>query len=151
MRVGLSFRQTMRGSYWRLDAPTDERAIALSIKAETPDIRSFARQKAWGVSGRIDAEGLASEGVVDGTIVLRLIDERRVTYRFGFRGDDGRPYELSGVQEWSKLSPVGSLTRLSASLYDERDDEIGRASLRFDLQADWADWLGSFRLVWDLR
>ena len=29
----------------------------------------------------------------------RLIDERRIPYRFAFRGNDGRRYELSGQKE----------------------------------------------------
>lgn len=138
----------MSGTYWLLDAPTDERAIAFAIEASTDDVRAFARDKTWRITGTIDAERLASAKPLEGTIAFKLLDERRVAYGFAFQGDDGRRYELSGQEEWSGISPVGSLTLLPASLYDERGEEIARATLRFDLRSDWAKWIKSFRLRW---
>ena len=138
----------MSGSYWRLDAPTDERAIAFTVLAQTPDVRAFARQRACQTTGRIDAERLASDKPLEGTLCLQPMGERRIAHRFAFSGDDGRRYELSGLEEWSKISPVESLTLLPASLYDDHGNEFARATLRFDLRADWARWLGSFRLRW---
>ena len=38
------------------------------------------------------------------------------------------------------------MTLLPATLFDERGEELGRATLRFDLRADWAEWMKSFRL-----
>jgi hypothetical protein len=35
---------------------------------------------------------------------------------------------------------------LPATLLDERGQELARATLRFDLRADWAEWVKSFRL-----
>ena len=69
-------------------------------------------------------------------------------YRFAFRGDDGRRYELSGQKEWTGLAPVASMTLLPATLLDERGEELARATLRFDLRADAFDWVKSFRLRW---
>src|SRR5258708_2765412 len=149
MPLGLSFRQPMSGSYWLLDLPVDERAIAFTLQAETHDVRAFARDKTLRTTGRIDAERLASGQPLEGTLAFRLARERRVTYRFTFGGDDGRRYELSGVEEWSRISPIESLTLLPASLYDAQGDEVGRATLRFDLRSDWASWLKSFRLHWE--
>jgi hypothetical protein len=143
---GFSFRETMSGSYWRLDAPTDERAIAFEIEAHAHDLRQFARNKSWRIAGTIDAEGLASRKPLDGTLAFKLLDERRLPYRFTFVGDDGRGYELSGQKEWSGLSPIESMTLLPASLYDERGEELARATLRFDLRSDWGRWMKSFRL-----
>jgi hypothetical protein len=114
----------------------------------TSDVRAFARDKTWRITGTIDAERLARGRPLDGTLVFRLFDERRIAYRFTFPADDGRRYEVSGQEEWSGLAPVTSLTLLPVSLYDERGDEIGRAMLRFDLRSDWARWLKSFRLRW---
>lgn len=148
MHLGFSFHQTMSGSYWLLDAPADERAIAFTIEAAARDLRAFVRDKTWRITGAIDAEHLAVGKKLEGTLALKLLHERRVAYRFTFQGDDGRSYELVGQEEWSGLSPIESLTLLPASLYDDRSEEIARATLRFDLRSDWASWLKSFRLGW---
>jgi hypothetical protein len=141
----LSYRERMSGSYWLLDAPTDERAITLSFEAKTCELVEFVRTRTWLLAGTIDAEGLASGRAVEGTLGFRLIDERRIPYRFAFRGNDGRRYELSGQKEWSGLAPVESMTLLPATLLDEHGDELARATLRFDLRADLGHWLRSFR------
>jgi hypothetical protein len=146
VRPGFSFRETMSGAYWRLDAPTDERAIAFTIEARAADVLRFARDKTCQVRGTIDAEELASGREVTGTLVLRLVDERRLPYRLAFRGDDGRSYELSGQKEWTGVSPVRSLTTLPATLYDDRGEEVGRAILRFDWRSNLGEWLRSFRV-----
>jgi hypothetical protein len=145
MILGLSFCQTLRGSYWLLDSPTDERAIALTIEASTGDVRAFARDRTWHVKGTIDAERLASGQTIEGALTFRLLDERRVHYRIAFRADDGRCYELSGQGEWSGFSPIASLTVLPASLYDDRGEETGRGSLRF-VRSEWARSIKSLRL-----
>src|SRR5580698_2750326 len=133
----LSYRERMSGSYWLLDAPTDERAIALNFEAKTCELVEFVRTRTWLLAGTIDTEGLASGREVEGTLGFRLIDERRIPYRFAFRGNDGRRYELSGQKEWSGLAPVESMTLLPATLLDEYGAELARATLRFDLRADF--------------
>jgi hypothetical protein len=143
---GFSFRETMSGSYWRLDAPVDERAIAFTIEARAKDLRRFARDKTWRITGTIDAEGLATARTLDGTLVFRLLDERRLPYRFTFVGDDGLGYELSGQKEFNGLAPLESLTLLPASLYDASGEELARATLRFDARSDLGRWLKSFRV-----
>jgi hypothetical protein len=142
----LSFRERMSGSYWLLDAPTEERAITLSFEAHAADVGEFIRTRTWALAGTIDAEGLAHRREVEGTLRFALIQERRLPYRFAFRGDDGCRYELSGQKEWTGLAPVSSMTLLPATLLDERGEELARATLRFDLRADWAEWVRSFRL-----
>ena len=108
--------------------------------------RLFAANKTWRLGGTLDAERLASRRPIDGTLVFKLFDERRLPYRLAFTGDDGKRYELSGQKEWSGLAPVESITLLTASLYDEAGEELGRATLRFDLRADWVRWMKSFRI-----
>src|SRR5271170_6798798 len=112
MLPGFSFRETMSGSYWRLETPTDERALSFTIDARARSIRRFARDKTWTITGTVDAEGLATRQPLEGTLAFRLLDERRLPYRFSFTGDDGKRYELSGQKEWSGLAPVESMTLL---------------------------------------
>jgi hypothetical protein len=142
----LSFREKMSGSYWRLDAPTDERALSLAFEARVDDLTEFVKTRTWTLAGTIDVEGLARKRELAGTLRFALIDERRVPYRFVFRGDDGRRYELSGQKEWTGLAPVSSMTLLPATLLDDQDEELARATLRFDVRADGVEWLKSFRL-----
>jgi hypothetical protein len=146
MRLGMSFREALSGSFWWLDAPTDERAVTVRFEAQARDLREFLRDKTLSVSGTIDAERLASGRAVEGTVGSRLVDNGRVPYRFAFSGDDGRRYELSGQKEWSGLAPVESLALLPASFYDDRGEEIARATLRFNVQRDWWRWIASLRL-----
>jgi len=147
MLPGFSFREAMSGSYWLLDAPTEERAIALAMEAYAPDIRRFALDKTCRLRGTLDAERLAAGCALEGSVVFKLLDEGRVPYRMAFTGDDGKRYELSGQKEWSGLAPLESITLLPATLYDQTGAELGRATLRFDLRSDWARWMKSFRIL----
>ena len=142
----VSFRERMSGSYWLLESPAEERALALSFEAHATDVADFLRTRTWGLAGTIDAEGLARRREIEGSIRYALLEERRVPYRFAFRGDDGRRYALVGQKEWMGLAPVASMTVLPATLVDEGGGEIARAMLRFDLFADLGEWVKSFRL-----
>jgi len=135
----------MSGSYWLLDVPTDERSIEVMLEAYTEDVRRVPIDKTLRLRGKIDAERLACGRDFHGTLVFRLIDERRVQYRLFFAGDDGRPYELSGQNEWLGFAPLDSLTLLPATLYDDSGQELGRTTLRFDWRAEWTRSIKSFR------
>jgi hypothetical protein len=140
----VSFRETLTGNYWLLERPTDERAVALNLRAHARDLRLMAHAGTWRLSGTIDAERLAVGRALQGTLDFKRLDERRLPYRFTFQGDDGRRYEFSGQKEWNGLAPIESITLLRAGLYDERGEEVARATLRWDLRADWARWLGGW-------
>jgi hypothetical protein len=146
MFPGFSFRETMSGTYWRLETPTEERAIAFTIEARAKNIRRFVRDRTCRITGTIDAEGLARKRPLEGTLGFRLHDERRLPYRFDFSGDDGRRYELSGQKEWRALAPLESMTLLPVSLYGDDGAELARATLRFDLRSDLGRWMKSFRV-----
>ncbi len=146
IRPRVSFGEWLTGSFWTFDAPTDERAVDLTLELGPIEFASAMGRKDWPLTGIVDAERLATHRALEGTLSPRLLDERRVPYRIGFEGDDGRRYELSGEKEWTSLMPLDSVTLLRASLYDDGGEELGRATLRFDLRADWARWLKSFRI-----
>jgi hypothetical protein len=143
---GLALREPMSGSYFLLSAPTQEHPLSAAVEIHTDDLTEALREKAFRVGGTIDAEGLATHQPLTGTVAWRLLRQGRLVYRLGFQGDDGRHYEMTGQKEWSGLSPIHSLTLLPASLYDDSAEEIGRVTLRFDLRADGAAFLKSFRL-----
>jgi hypothetical protein len=144
---GFSFREELSGNYWRLEEPTDERPIRVLLETRVPDAAAFLQSRIAELSGHIDAEGLASMCDVQGTLAFKLFEEQRSVYRFTFRTDGGRLYELCGQKEWNALAPLEAITLLPASLYDEQGQEVARATLHFDVRADWARWLSSLRLV----
>lgn len=143
MRLRVSFREWLSGSYWRLAVPTDEHPIRMDLEASTDDLAVAFRDRIWRLSGIVDAEDLATGREVEGTLAFLLVGERRIRYRLAFNGDDGRRYELSGQKEWSKLKPFESVTLLAAGLYDDAGEEVARVTLRFDLRADWVRWMKS--------
>lgn len=144
---GFLFRETMSGSYHLLAHPTEERAIEFTIAVRASDIRRFAKDKTWAIDGEVELEGFASKRPLEGTLGFKLLDERRLPYRFTFVGDDGKRYELRGQKDFSPLAPVDSMTVLPASIYDAAGDEVGRATLRFDVRNDFGRWLRSFRVT----
>jgi hypothetical protein len=146
MKPGFFFREAMRGSYWRVDAPTDERAIELRGTLRARDARRFLLDRVWHLDGEIDIEGFATNRPVDGTVTFRLFDERRMPYRARFVADDGRSYELRGQKEWTPIAPVDSISTLPASIYDDAGREFARVTLRFDVRNDVGRLLKSFRL-----
>jgi hypothetical protein len=127
---GLAFREALAGHYWRLDAPTEVLSIAATVEAHAPDLAELARDRAFLVKGSIDVERLASGTPIEGTLAFRFAHRGRLHYRLAFEGDDGRRYELGGQKEWSPLAPIDSLGVLAASLYDAKNEEIARATLR---------------------
>jgi hypothetical protein len=145
LRPSLSFRETMHGTLWRLDAPTDERALDVTLEARTGDLRDIPGDRTFRLRGTVDVERLATRAEAEGTLVFKLATERRLPYRLRFRGDDGRAYELSGQKEWLPVSPLESVSTLPVTLYDDGGQEIGRATLRFDLRHQWWPFLRSFR------
>jgi hypothetical protein len=141
---GFELSESLSGSWYRLDDPTTDRAIRYTLKLGVAGLRRFMKERKLEAKGTIFIEGLA-EGEVDsargitepgrplfGTIVWRLIDEKRVPYDLELQGDDGKHYRLRGQRDFFLHDAVDSLTILPASIYDESGAEIGRATLRYD-------------------
>lgn len=145
MMAGFRFEETMRGSFYLLSKPEDERAIEFSIEARVDNLRRFARDLNARIQGVVTLEGICKHANLDGTLGIKLVRESRLPYDFSFTGEDGKKYRLRGEKNFTPLGIVQSLTTLPASLYDADDIEIGRATLRFDLRSDWRKFLLSFR------
>jgi hypothetical protein len=147
VRIEASFRETMSGSFWLLAAPVEERALNVAFEARPTEVRDALGAGRFAITGTIDAEGLAAGRGLEGSVTFVLLRERRVAYRFFFEAEDGRRYELCGQKEWSGIASVASLTLVPATLYDDRGEEVARATLRFDWRADLGRWLRSWRLA----
>ena len=145
MSAGFRFEETMRGSYYLLDKPQSERAFEFSIEARVDNLRRFARDLTARIRGVVTLEGLCKHANLDGTLGLKLLRENRLPYDFTFTADDGKKYRVRGEKNVVVLGLMESLTTLPASLYDDAEEEIGRAVVRFDLRSDWRKFLFSFR------
>jgi hypothetical protein len=148
MSIGFAFAETMRGNYYLLADPTDERAMSFTLRASSKGFRSFAHDPVARIEGRVAIEGFADDAPFEGNLAFRFGQQRRLTYDFTFVGNDAKPYRFRGQKDLTPLAIVESFTTLSGSLYDEGKREIGRATLRFDLRSDIHKLLRSFRLVY---
>ena len=149
MGLGFELKESLSGSYYRLDEPLIDRALRISLRLDVDGMRRFLRQRKIVAEGTLFAEGLAErapEGVpVWGSLTMKLFDEKRIPYDLTFEGDDGRTYRLRGQRDFFAHDAVDSLTILPASLYDDANVETARALLRFDPKTELPLLVRSFR------
>jgi len=70
---------------------------------------------------------------------------RFIRYEFDFVGDDGKPYRFAGQKDIRLTDPVKSFTVLPGVVTDGSGREVARVETRFDLQADWFQFVTSWR------
>lgn len=152
MGLGFQLAESLSGSYYRLDDSLKDHAIRVTLRIGVNGLRRFVRERKLEARGALFAEGLAErdpDGVaVEGTLAMRLFDERRVPYDLSFVGDDGQPYRLRGQRDFFVHDAIDSLTMLPVSLFaiaPGGDREVGRALLRFDPKTELRPFLKSFR------
>ena len=150
--IGFRFREHLRGTFWMLDAPFDERAIDIALEATSPPLHKIARDKKAKLRGRAELERTAHDVPVEGTLCFRWRDERVLRYEIAFTTDDGRHLRLRGDKDLGRwFAPGEAVSTLPASLYDEHGRELGRAVVRWDVRSEAAPLLKSFRLRFALR
>ncbi len=145
LALGFSFDETMSGSYHLLSSQLDERAISFKLSARVAGIRQFLRDKLARVEGEVTIEGFADQQPLEGTLALKLLDERRLTYDFSFGANDGKRYRFHGQKDVTLIALVDTMTTLPASIYDGAGGEIARAVLRFDTRGTLVAFLRSWR------
>jgi hypothetical protein len=159
MGLGFELAESFSGSYYRLDEPFRDHGMRISLRLGVNGMRRFLRERKVEAKGRIFAEGLAErekDGVpLEGTLMMKLFDEKRIPYDLSFEGDDGRTYRLGGQRDFFVRDAMDSLTILPASLYlvsaergrtkGDAGIEMGRAILRFDPRKDLGPLVKSFR------
>lgn len=130
MGLGFDFAESFAGRYYLHARPFEDRAMRCSFELEVDGMRRFLKDRTLEVRGTVHAEGLAAEGrPLEGRMVWRLIDQRRLPYDLTFEGDDGRRYFLRGQRDFMMHDTMGSLGTLPISLFDDKEEEIGRAVL----------------------
>lgn len=161
MGFGFELQESFSGSYYRLDDPLRDHAMRFSLRLGVSGLRRFFKERKVAAVGTVFAERLAErapEGVpLEGSLTIKLFDERRIPYDLSFEGDDGRRYRLRGQRDFFVHDAIDSLTMLPASLYDQTSDhagsdgagdpgiEMGRAILRFDPKTQLPALMRSFR------
>jgi hypothetical protein len=149
MGLGFELAESMTGSFHRFDDPLTDYVIRMTLRLGVDGLRRFARERKIDAEGVIVAEGLAENGgagrTVTGTISWKLLDENRVPYALSFEGDDGKTYHLRGQRDFFLYNAIGSLTQMYASLYDQEEQEIGRAILSFEPRIEIPSLVRSFR------
>lgn len=154
--AGLRFHESLRGGFYFLDAPTDERAIDVDLDIVVDGLRRFAKHKSGIVRGRLSIDDFV-DTEVEGKIGLAVINERRLPYELGFRGPARAggasiAYRLVGEKYMGLLDAGDNVTALPMTLYELAGDrlgaEVGRATLRFDVRADLKRTLRSLRPFW---
>jgi hypothetical protein len=149
MGLGFELAERIAGTYYRLDDPLVERKLRMLLRLSVDGVTRFARERRIEADGLIFADALATRRAagapIRGFLDWKLLDQKRVTYDLAFDGDDGARYRLRGQRDFFIYDFIGSLGVLPATLYDEHDAEIARATLRFDPHFELPALLKSFR------
>jgi hypothetical protein len=146
--LGLTFRETLDGSWHRPSAPADERRCSVDVTVIIPRVTELLGNTVADISGRVTLEGLATDREFKGTLGIgAIVRERRVPYAFSFIGDDGVAYRFDGAKEVNVLGLPRSMTTLGAYVFDPQGDEVGRVILRADLREEALRFLTTFRPV----
>lgn len=144
MAIGLEFRETMTGTWHRLDAPRDERPIAFTLRAEVFGLARFLLKPVAEISGEIDARGLADHRPLRGTMEIDPVFGRRIVYAFSFPDNEGVDHRFHGEKEIEPHRLVSTMTTLPGSIW-QGEREVARAVLRFHLRDDLLRFLRSFK------
>ncbi len=151
MALGFEFQERVAGTYYLLSEPTVDLVIRMTFKVSLNGVLRFAKDKLLDMNGEIYAEGFADHRPLEGTIAFRVHDERRLPYDFSFLANDGKRYRFRGQKDFASYRIMDSLTTLQASLLNEANEEIGRATFKFDAAVEWVNLFQSLRLRADLR
>lgn len=128
--MGLSFFEVMRGEL--TDRWGRQHAADFSIKAEATHLAAFMRTGKARITGIVRALPWAEDAALEGEVRISLFRRREIAYRFRFKGDDQRVFELAGKKTIRWTRPTHSLTHMSASLTDDRGTELATGQLVFD-------------------
>lgn len=128
--IGLRMKELHEGALYPVDRPTDERSVRLQIECRAHSVRALLESQTLDVSGEVYIAGLAVARPVEGTLALRVADERRIYLLVRFHGDDGKRYELSMHKDFVIVAPLRSVREGQACLRSEDGAEVARGPLR---------------------
>lgn len=143
--MGFKFAETMSGTYALDSAPSDHRRFTFTIEAQADSTLRHLQNGRARIWGMLEADGLAEDAPIEGTLTVAALARRAIEYDFAFTGDDGKPYRFSGQKSLRLSRPTRSMTELTGYIYDESGAPIGTSVTRFDLKSDLFQFLTSVR------
>jgi hypothetical protein len=144
MPIGFEFSEKMSGSYHTLDDPGLEHPMTIHVRARVKDVRRFLIDPTASIEGHVQAEGLATNARLEGSLEINPVLRRKLVYDFSFTDDAGRDCRFHGEKDVEAVRLLSTMTTLPGSIFVE-DREHARAVLRFRLRQDLVRMLSSFR------
>jgi hypothetical protein len=150
--LGVTFRETLYGSWHRPSAPADEKHCSITVSVRIPRMTQLLGNTVAALSGRVTLEGLATDRECKGTLGIgAIVRERRIPYALSFIGDDGGVYRFDGAKEVNVLELPRSMTTLGAYVFDAQGEEVGRVILRADLREEVLQFIRTLRPIFGER
>lgn len=140
--MSLVFTETLRGSYFLVDAPDDVRLCEVAGSIRVSRKRTKQRSVDGVISGTATFDRMAAGVPIRGTISFHSERPRRVSYEFSFADAQGRTLLFRGAKHPSLMRPIYSATTLWGSLFDG-DRAVAMVRLHFDLRRDLAVFVAS--------
>jgi hypothetical protein len=145
MKVGFEFEEVMAGTYTRTGKPEETGDIRFQGRARAEDIVKHLRDGMTTLDGTLDMERFADDVPIRGTIEIRPLLGKIIRYDFAFTANDGNPYHFSGQKDIRFEAFKDSMTTLTGAILDAKGHEVARATLRFDVRADFLPFLVSWK------
>lgn len=140
--MSLLYTETLRGTYFLVDTPDDVRTCEVSVHVNLPRPAGVIEHAEARMSGTATFDGLVEQAPIAGTLRVRWIRPRRVSYEFTFTAADGRTLEFRGAKHPSLLRPLYTATTLWGTLH-AGEQAVAMVSLHFDLRRDLVAFLQS--------
>ena len=123
--------------------------MSFEFDVRVPVTRALTRDVNAVLGGEVRVDGVARSAVIeDGTLgIAAIAREKRLPYRFAFRGDDGRKYRFDGAKEIVLRDLARSFLVLPGYFFDDTGEELGRVVLRADPRGDFLPFLRSIRVA----
>lgn len=144
MSRGLEFSETMAGTWRRTDG-ADGGPFQIDIDVSTAKLLSAFGTTDGTYTGKLNAAGLASGTPITGSLEFSPIQKHRLGYKFTTVADDGNTYRFDGWKTIRGVRLLRAFTTLRGTIFDEHDNAVGTALLRFHLKTTPAFAL-SFRV-----
>lgn len=133
--MSLHFRETLRGSYFLVNAQDDVRVCEVQLDIRIPRSRVDRQRAHATMAGTATFDGLCAGAAIEGNLVFELRRPRRVTYEFRFLTEDGRTLRFEGAKHPSLLRPLFTATTLWGTIFDG-PTPLAMVRLNFDLRRD---------------
>ena len=122
----------------------ERQPMTFTVRARASGPAAFWSGSPVRLEGDVTVGGVARGAPTTGTLMIRPLGDRELSYDLAFLGDDQATYRFAGTKNLTLLRLVHSMTTLRGTLYRE-SEPFGSATLTFALQ-DLPRFLASFRL-----